>query len=62
MKEDKFETAKVNPPWFKQNLVTLFNKIYDLINEKENPSDEELLIQAWIEWEWYRYKKDWFLK
>jgi len=56
MKEEKFATVRINPMWFKQHLPELMNRIYDLINEKDHPTDEELLIQAWIEWEWFRIK------
>lgn len=61
MKDDLYNTRQVNPAWLKQHISEMLNRIYELINKKEHPTDEELLIQAWIEFEWYRLKlpRDW---
>ena len=55
MDEKLFNSKKVNPAWLKTHVVSLFSEIYDMINAKEHPTDEEMLIAAKIEWEWLRY-------
>lgn len=61
MDNELYNTRSVNPKWLKQHVSVMFNRIYKLIQEKEHPTDQELLIAAWIESEWYRLKlpRDW---
>lgn len=54
MRDDKYFSRKVNPLWFLQHIPTIFNKIYDLLDKQENPSDTDLLIMAWIEHEFFK--------
>lgn len=59
MKEELFATIEVNPKWRIEHNETLLHRIYDIINDKAKEmhplTEAEMLIQAIIEFEFYRY-------